>query len=255
MISGYPWWIALFVGLGVFVASFVDAIAGGGGIISVPVYLLAGLPTHLALGTNKLSACLGTTASTYRYVKNKCVDMKIAPPTILLALVGSYIGTSLQIRVDEKYLKYMLLIVLPIVAVFLAKKRTLREESEPIEERKKYLIVLIASLVIGTYDGFYGPGTGTFLLLVFCNLAKMDVRTASGNVKLINLASNVGAVVTSALSGKVLFGIGLIAAAFSIVGHYLGAGVTIKNGARLVRPIIFVVLTLLCIKVIGELVI
>ena len=109
--------------------------------------------------------------------------------------------------------------------------------------------------MIGTYDGFYGPGTGTFLLLVFCNLAKMDVRTASGNVKLINLASNVGAVVTSALSGKVLYGIGLIAAVFSIVGHYLGAGVTIKNGARLVRPIIFVVLTLLCIKVIGELVV
>jgi uncharacterized membrane protein YfcA len=149
----------------------------------------------------------------------------------------------------------MLLIVLPLIAVFLAKKRTFREQSEPIDKRKKYLIVLIASLVIGTYDGFYGPGTGTFLLLVFCNLAKMDVRTASGNVKLINLASNVGAVVTSALSGKVLYGIGLIAAVFSIVGHYLGAGVTIKNGARLVRPIIFVVLTLLCIKVIGELVV
>ncbi len=254
MISGYPWWIALLIGLGVFLASFVDAIAGGGGIISVPVYLLAGLPTHLALGTNKLSACLGTSASTYRYLKNKCVDKSVAVPSVVLALIGAYIGTSLQIRVDEKYLKYMLLVVLPIIAVFLARKRTLRETSEPIEKRKKQLIVFAASLIIGTYDGFYGPGTGTFLLLIFCNFAKMDVRTASGNVKLINLASNVGAVVTSALSGKVLYGIGLIAAAFSIVGHYLGAGVTIKNGARLVRPIIFVVLTLLCIKVIGELV-
>ena len=107
--------------------------------------------------------------------------------------------------------------------------------------------------MVGAYDGFYGPGTGTFLLLIFCNFAKMDLRTASGNVKVVNLSSNVGAVATSLMAGKVLIPIGLIAAVFSVAGHYIGAGLTIKNGAKIVRPVIFVVLALLAVKVLSEL--
>ena len=253
MISGYPIWIVLLIGVGVFCASFVDAIAGGGGIISLPVYLLAGLPTHYALGTNKMSACLGTVASTYRYVKNKCVDWGLAIPSIVVALLGAYMGTSLQIIADEQYLKYMLLIVLPVVAVVLLKQKTFPEERGEISAWKQRGIVWGASLVIGMYDGFYGPGTGTFLLLVFCNLAKMDLRTASGNVKLVNVASGMGALITSAMAGKVVAPSGLIATVFSLAGHYIGAGLTLKNGAKAVRPVIFVVLALLAVKVVLEL--
>lgn len=253
MISGYPIWVVLLIGLGVFCASFVDAIGGGGGIISLPVYLLAGLPTHYALGTNKMSACLGTVASTYRYIKNKCVDWGLAIPSIVVALIGAHFGTSLQIVVDEQYLKYMLLIVLPIVAVVLLKQKSFPEERGEISPGKQRAIVWGASLVIGIYDGFYGPGTGTFLLLIFCNFAKMDLRTASGNVKIVNLSSNIGALITSAMAGKVIAPIGLIATVFSIAGHYLGAGMTLKNGAKAVRPVIFIVLTLLVLKVVLEL--
>lgn len=253
MISGYPIWVVLLIGLGVFCASFVDAIGGGGGIISLPVYLLAGLPTHYALGTNKMSACLGTVASTYRYIKNKCVDWSLAIPSIVVALIGAHFGTSLQIVVDEQYLKYMLLIVLPIVAVVLLKQKSFPEERGEISPGKQRAIVWAASLVIGMYDGFYGPGTGTFLLLIFCNFAKMDLRTASGNVKIVNLSSNIGALITSAMAGKVIAPIGLIATVFSIAGHYLGAGMTLKNGAKAVRPVIFIVLTLLVLKVVLEL--
>ena len=110
---GYSIWTILFVCLGVFCASFMDAIGGGGGIISLPTYLLAGLPMHVALGTNKLSACIGTVASTVRYVKNGCVDWVLGGPSIVLALVGAHLGTRLQLMVDERYLKYLLLIVLP----------------------------------------------------------------------------------------------------------------------------------------------
>ena len=233
MISGYPIWVVLLISVGVFCAAFVDAIGGGGGIISVPVYLLAGLPTHNALGTNKLSSCLGTAASTLRYIKNGFVDWPLAVPSVVFALVGAYFGTRLQLMVDEAYLKYMLLLVLPVVAFILLKQKSFPENRGEMVFSLRAAIVWSASLVIGLYDGFYGPGTGTFLLLIFCNLAKLDLRSASGNVKIVNLSSNIGALATALAAGTVLVPVGLIAAVFSIAGPYLGAGVTIKDGAKL----------------------
>ena len=254
MISGYPIWVVLLIGCGVFCAAFMDAIGGGGGIISVPVYLLAGLPTHYALGTNKLSSCLGTAASTFRYVRNGFVDWSLALPSVVCALVGAHFGTSAQLMVDEAYLKYMLLLVLPVVAFILLKQKRFPEHRGEMPFLRRAAIVWAASFVLGAYDGFYGPGTGTFLLLIFCNFAKMDLRSASGNVKIVNLSSNIGALATALAAGKVLAPIGLIAAVFSIAGHYIGAGVTIKNGPKIVKPVIFIVLGLLAVKVLLELI-
>ena len=254
MISGYPIWVVLLIGCGVFCASFVDAIGGGGGIISVPVYLLAGLPTHLALGTNKLSSGIGTAVSTVRYLINGFVDWTLAIPSVVFALYGAHLGTKLQITLDERYLKYLLLIVLPVVAFVMLKQKKFPEEKGEINVWLQRAIVWGASFVVGGYDGFYGPGTGTFLLLIFCNFAKMDLRTASGNVKVVNFSSNVGALATSLMAGKVLVPVGWIAAVSSITGHYLGAGLTIKNGAKIVRPVILVVLVLLAVKVVMELI-
>ena len=215
---------------------------------------LRGLPTHYALGTNKLSSGIGTAASTLRYIVSGFVKWDLAAGSILLALLGSHLGTRLQLMVDEKYLKYMLLIVLPLVAAVMLKKKQLPDEPGEISPWAQRGIVWGASLVIGAYDGFYGPGTGTFLLLIFCHMAKMDVRTASGNMKLVNFSSNIGAVVTSLMAGKVHIALGLVTAVFSFAGHYLGAGLTIKNGSKVVRPVIFTVLILLAVKVIWELV-
>ena len=252
-IFGFPWWTVLMVCLGVFCASFMDAIGGGGGIISVPSYLLAGIPAHLALGTNKLSSCIGTVASTVRYVANGYADWGLGIPSIALALVGAHLGTRLQLMMDEQFLKILLLFVLPVIAVVILKQKHLPEQRGEMNEWARRAIVWSASLVIGAYDGFYGPGTGTFLLLVFCYLAKVDVRTASGNVKLVNLASNVGALVTSLAAGKVLIPLGLVSAVFATAGQYLGAGLALKNGSKIVRPVILVVLTLLAGKVLLEL--
>ena len=163
-------------------------------------------------------------------------------------------GTRLQIALDERYLKYLLLIVLPVVAFVMLRQKKFPEEKGVIRPWLQRTIVWSASFVVGAYDGFYGPGTGTFLLLIFCNFAKMDLRTASGNVKVVNFSSNIGALATSLMAGKVLIPVGLIAAVFSIAGHYLGAGMTIKNGAKIVRPVIFVVLALLAVKVVLELI-
>ena len=249
----YSIWLILLICAGVFCSGFVDAIGGGGGLISVPIYLLAGLPAHKALGTNKLSSCIGTAVSTLRYVKNGYVDCGLAIPSIALALLGAHFGTRLQLLVPEVYLKYVLLVVLPMAAVLVLRQKKLREEPGKIAPWLQRLIVWSAALVIGAYDGFYGPGTGTFTLIVCCNLAKMDVRTASGNVKLVNLSSNLSALITSLAAGKVAIGIGLLAAVFSILGHYIGAGLTIKNGSKIVRPVILIVLLLLAVKVITEL--
>ncbi len=249
---GYPIWVVLLICFGVFCASFMDAIGGGGGIISLPSYLLAGVPMHFALGTNKLSSCIGTVASTVRYIKNGCVDWLLGIPSIGLALVGAHFGTRLQLMIDEKYLKIVLLLVLPIIAAILLKKKDLPEERKPMNEWLRRGIVWGFALVVGAYDGFYGPGTGTFLLLAFCYLGKIDVRTASGNVKLVNLASNVGALATSLAAGKVLIPLGLVSAVFATAGQYLGAGLALKNGSKIVRPVVLVVLVLLAVKVILE---
>lgn len=242
----------LIVIIGVFLGSFMDAIAGGGGIITVPTYLIAGLPTHLALGTNKLSAGLGTVASTARYVKSGYVNWKLAVPAIALALIGSHFGTRLQLMIPEKYLQYLLLVVLPVVAFIVLRQRELPEEPGYISPKPRMAIVCAAALIVGAYDGFYGPGTGTFLLLIFCNLAKMDVRTAGGNVKLVNLASNVGSMVTSLAGGQVFVKLGLIATAAALLGHYIGSGLALKNGSKIVKPTVIVVLILLAIKVASE---
>ena len=246
--------MVLIVVAGVFLAGFMDGIAGGGGIVSVPAYLLAGLPAHLALGTNKLSSCLGTAVSAGRFIRGGYIDWKLGVPSIALAIGGAVLGTKLQLMVDERVLKYLLLLVLPVVAFVVLRQRSLPETPGDIPRGRQAAIVLAAALIVGAYDGFYGPGAGTFLVLTFCALGKMDVRTAAGNVKLVNLSSNIGALVTSMLNGKVFLALGLIAAVASVAGHWLGSGLAIKDGSKIVKPAILVVLALLAVKVLTELI-
>lgn len=233
----------------VFLAGLIDSIAGGGGLISLPAYLIAGVPPHFALATNKLSSCMGTFISTARYIKNKSADIKLAIPCIILAFIGSPIGASLALMVDEKIIKGLLLFILPVVAFYIFRSKNFASETalNTLSKKKLYLYAGIASFFIAMYDGFYGPGTGTFLLLAFTGLCKMDIKTASGNTKLINLSSNIAALVTFALSGKVILLLGAAATVFSIAGHYIGAGLVLKNGYKIIRPLILVVLSILFI--------
>lgn len=254
-IDGIALWVVLLICLGVFLAGLMDGIAGGGGIISLPTYIMAfhGLPMYYVLGTNKLSSCLGTFFSAARFIKSGYVDWRLVTPSIALALLGSACGTWIQHHTPDVVLKYMLLVVLPVVAFIVLRGRQWPDEPEPMEWKKQAVIVWAAALVIGMYDGYYGPGTGTFLMIVLVRFAKLDTRHAAGAVKVINLSSNVGSLVTAITAGYVCFGVGLIAALASIVGHYVGAGLAIKNGSKLVRPAVAVVLLLLTLKVGSEL--
>jgi hypothetical protein len=239
----------------IFLAGLVDSIAGGGGLISLPAYILAGLPTHTAIGTNKLSSAVGTTVSTVRFCKNKYVDWGVAIPSVLLSLVGSFLGANLTLHLSDSVMKHVLILILPIVAYYVLRGRTLKKDSveKEISRRKVYLIACLASFFIGAYDGFYGPGTGSFLILIYTGLAKMDIKKAAGNTKLVNLASNIAALITYLLGGKVILLLGGTAALFSIAGNYVGSGLAIRNGHRVIRPIILVVLAMLFIKVISDL--
>lgn len=147
----------------------------------------------------------------------------------------------------------MLLLVLPVVAFITLRNREWPDEPGEISRRRQIAIVWAAAFVIGGYDGYYGPGTGTFLMIMFIRLAKLDTRHAAGGVKVINLSSNIGSLVTQMASGYVFWGVGLIASAASIAGHYIGSGLAIKNGSRIVRPTVIVVLILLTVKVGSEL--
>lgn len=255
LIDGFPVWVVLLICAGVFLASFMDAIAGGGGIISVPTYLLAmhGTPIYYIFGTNKLSSAVGTVFSTARFIKNKCVNWPLAIPSVILALLGAVGGTWLQHHTPHIVLKYLLLIVLPVVAAFTLRNRIWSDKPEQIAFGKQAAIVWIASALIGAYDGYYGPGTGTFLMIVFIRLAKLETRMAAGNVKIVNLSSNIGSLFTAWQAGYVFWGVGLIAAIASVAGHYIGAGLAIKNGSKIVRPTVVIVLILLTVKIISEL--
>lgn len=254
-VEGFPLWVVLLICVGVFFASLMDAIAGGGGIISVPTYLIAfsGLPAYYALGTNKLSAGIGTMISTARFIKNGLVDWKLFSPAIVLALLGSMGGTWLQHHTPDIVLKYLLLAVLPVVAVITLRTRSWPDEPGEIPFKIQAAVVWAAALVVGAYDGYYGPGTGTFLMLIFIRLGKLDTLHAAGGVKVINLASNLGSLFTALTAGYVYIAIGLISAVASLAGHYIGAGLAIKNGGKLVRPAVVLVLLLLAVKVGSEL--
>lgn len=236
----------------VFLAGFVDSIAGGGGLISLPAYLAAGIPAHFAIATNKMSSTMGTVISTARYARNGYIKMKLSILAALFAVIGSTLGAHLSLLSSERLLKGMLLVVLPVVAFYVLKNKNLGDSGEidSLPTRKMLLITIGAALIIGCYDGFYGPGTGTFLLLVLTGIAKMDVRSASGTTKVINLASNIAALATFLLNGKVLIPLGLASGLFCIAGHYLGSGLVVKNGLKVVRPVVLVVLVCLFVKII-----
>ena len=235
----------------VFLAGFVDAIAGGGGLISLPAYLIAGVPTHMALGTNKMSSMMGTAIATGRFAKNGYIQFKKVVWFIMAALIGSSIGSNLTLLVSDKILQYMMIVILPIVAFYVMRNKKMGDDSlaGTLPERKSFLIALASALLIGIYDGFYGPGTGTFLLLVFTGAAKMDTRSASAQTKVINLSSNIAALVTFIIAGNVYYPLGLAAAACSVAGNYLGSGLVVHDGQKIVRPVVLVVLGILFIKI------
>lgn len=238
----------------VFLAGFVDAIGGGGGLISLPAYILAGLPTHSAIATNKLSSCLGTTITTAKFIKEKLVNFKLAVPTVICAIIGSSIGAKLSLRTDENTLRIVLLPVLAVAAFIVLNKKLFKgDEGEDIVDRRVYIVGSLAAFFIGGYDGFYGPGTGTFLIIAFHVFAHISTKLSNAQSKVINLTTNATSLAVFILGGQVIWILGLVAAVCNMTGNYLGARLVIAKGSKITRPTIIVVLLLLFVKIIFNL--
>lgn len=237
----------------VFLAGLVDAIGGGGGLISLPAYIIAGLPTHTAIATNKLSNCCGTAIATGRFIKNGMVNFKLAVPSVITAIAGSYIGAALSMKGDEKIMQYALLVILPLTALLVLNKKLFPADDSDaplVLDKKVVTVVLIAAFVVGIYDGFYGPGTGTFLIVAFTVFGHISTKNANGQAKVINLTTNLTSLVVFLLNGQVAIVLGLAAAACNMVGAYIGSGLVMEKGSGIVRPSIILVLILLGIKIV-----
>ena len=239
----------------VFLAGLVDSIAGGGGLIALPAYLIAGVPAHVARGTNKLSSAMGTTVSTARLAKHGFLKGKVlmAVCSSAAALMGSALGAHLALMVPESVIKHMMIVVLPVVAFYVLRNKDMgaRDRTEDISRNKVFAISMAAAFCVGGYDGFYGPGTGTFLILILTGAAGMDARSASAQTKVINLSSNIAALVTFIATGNVYYPLGLTAGVCSIAGHYIGAGMVAHDGQKVVRPVVLAVLGVLFIKIVS----
>lgn len=236
-----------------FLAGLIDAIGGGGGLISLPAYLIAGLPPHAAVATNKMSSTCGTTLATLRFIKNGLVNLKLAIPSIIAAILGSSIGANISLSVSEDIMLYIMVAILPVCAFLVLNKKLFHdgESDTVILNKKTYLTATISAFIIGMYDGFYGPGTGTFLIIAFTIFAKLSIKSANAQAKVINLTSNITSLIIFLLNGEVVIPIGLAAAACNMIGGYIGAGLVMKNGAKIVKPSILFVLILLALKVFG----
>ena len=239
----------------VFLAGFIDAIAGGGGLISLPAYMITGLPVHNAIATNKMSSSMGTFVATVKYARDGYICWGRAAVCVICAFVGSTSGARLALMVSDRYFRIFLLVVLPLTAAYILFGKPFVGEKKPYGAVKTTLISMLTAVCIGVYDGFYGPGTGTFLLLLLTGAAHMKLTEANGTTKVINLTTNVSALAIFLLNGKVLLPLGITAGVFSIAGNYLGARRFSKGGASSVRPVMLIVLAIFFAKVLTELII
>ena len=235
-----------------FLAGFVDSIAGGGGIVQLPA-LLIGLPNSPAaevLGTNKLSAVFGTTTAAALYRKQIKPDPKVLIGMAIPAFFGSAAGALLASRIPTSSMRPMILFLLIAVAIYTWLKPDLGKlENLRHVPRQRIQIGAIAGAVIGFYDGIFGPGTGSFLMLILVATLGYAFITASAIAKVVNVATNVGALIVFGINGAVIWQIGIIMGFANITGAIIGSRLAIKGGSTLVRKVFLLVTIVLIVRV------
>jgi uncharacterized membrane protein YfcA len=232
------------------VAGMVDAIAGGGGLVTLPALLAAGLPPHAALGTNKGQSIFGTLAAIVRFRRAGMIDLARARLTFPLGFAGSLAGAGLVLLVSPAVLRPLVLVLLIGAAAFVAVRRTAPSAAIPrASPRARVAIAAVAAFFLGGYDGFFGPGTGTFLIVAFVALLGDALRDASAAAKVVNFASNLAALLVFAANGVILWRVAVPMAAANAVGGWLGAHLTVRGGDKVVRRVVLVVVAALVIKI------
>lgn len=243
--------IVLLLVLAAFVAGFVDAIAGGGGLITIPALVLAGLPPVQALGTNKLQGIFATAAATASYAKAGYVDLRGQLPAFGFAFAGSALGAVLATIVPAQGFLVILPPLLVAIALYFALKPSLGDVDRAQRIGSFAFSVSIVPL-IGFYDGVFGPGTGSFLMLAFVGLAGYGLLKATAHTKLLNFASNLAAFIVFVGAGAVVWKTGLAMGLAQFAGARLGAAFAMKKGARLIKPLLVVVCLTLAVRLLMD---
>ncbi|MDO4491152.1 MAG: TSUP family transporter [Lachnospiraceae bacterium] len=234
-------------------AGFIDSIAGGGGLVTLPVYMMTGLPVHNCLATNKMSSSMGTCISTAKYASRGFVPWRIAPFCVPCAFAGSVLGANIALVISDGPFKILMLIILPLTGAYVLFKKDLSPSGEELPFRKSLVLSMVIAFLIGIYDGFYGPGTGTFLILLLTGIARMKLERANGLTKVINLSTNISALAVFLINHQVVLPLGIAAGCCNIIGNYIGATHFEKGGSKIARPVILIVLGLFIIKLVWEL--
>ncbi len=244
-------WVIALLALSAFAAGLVDAIAGGGGLVTVPVLLAAGLPVPVALATNKGQASFGAVSSFFSFWTRDGIDRRRAPLAFVCGFVGSLAGARVLLLVRPEPLKPVVLVLLLVAAGIVAYPR------KPTSGQAKPWAMLALgplALALGFYDGFFGPGVGSMLIVAFVLVFGDTLTRASGNAKVVNLASNLAALLLFSLKGAVLWRIAAPMAAANALGAFVGARLAVKRGDKLVRVVVLGVVTVLVLKMAHDLV-
>ncbi|MFI6737305.1 sulfite exporter TauE/SafE family protein [Nonomuraea sp. NPDC050451] len=226
-------------------AGWVDAVVGGGGLVQLPAILMTGLPTVEAMATNKLSSVFGTTSAAVAYARSTKIDRQVALPGAGLAVLSAGLGASAAAAISAEVLRPVVMVVLLGVAAFVTLRPTLGAVPVPhLRTNGRVLAaVAVAGVGIAFYDGIMGPGTGTFLIIAFTTILGLDFVSASASAKIINVGTNLGALVVFGVQGHLNWGLGLGMAVCNVAGAQLGARMALKRGTGFVR------IVLLCVVV------
>lgn len=228
-----------------FIAAFIDSVVGGGGLISVPALLMTGLPPSIVLGTNKLASICCSSTSSISFLRSGKMDLGLVKYLFPLSLLGSILGAYTVRLIPSEFLKPLVVVMLVLVAIYTTFKKDWGDQSTYKGISKRVgLLGGCAAFALGFYDGFFGPGAGSFLIFVFLMLG-FDFVVAAGNAKALNLASNLGAVATFMFAGSVNYAYGLIMGIAMIVGAIVGSRFAIAKGSSYVKPLFISVTGLL----------
>ncbi|MBZ9698792.1 TSUP family transporter [Mesorhizobium sp. CO1-1-9] len=234
-----------------FAAGFVDSIAGGGGLITIPALLLAGFSPVEALGTNKLQGMFGSGSATIHYASKGHVDLRRQLPSALLALAGGAFGALLATVVPGDLLRAALPLVLIAIALYFALKPNMNDVDRA-ERLSPFLFGVTVVPAIGFYDGVFGPGAGSFYMLAFVTLAGYGVLKATAHTKLLNFASNIGGFIIFAAVGVISWKIGLMMGVAQFIGARVGASLAMRIGAKLIKPLLVIVCVALAVKLLAD---
>ncbi|MFA9499601.1 TSUP family transporter [Mannheimia sp. E30BD] len=233
------------------VAGFIDAIAGGGGLLTIPALMAAGLPPAMALGTNKLQACGGSFSSSFYFIRQKAVNLKQIWLLILCTFIGSAAGTIFVQNIDVEFLKTLLPFLILIIGIYFLVSPSVGDEDR--KQRISFTtFAFTASVALGFYDGMFGPATGSFITLAFILLLGFNLPKAVAHAKVINFTSNFASLIFFTIGGAVVWKVGLIMMVGQFIGGTLGAKMVMTKGKKLIRPMLVTMSFIMVAKMLYE---